>query len=66
MSGTGQGASFAIADVRSKRPFVNECKGVLCGAVHQKALGFDTLSVNGEFSQTIARACYIRYPGALG
>ena len=40
MSGTGQGAFFAIADVRSKRPFANECKGALCGAVQQNVLGF--------------------------
>ena len=29
----GAGGLFAIADVRSKRPFVNECNGSLCGVV---------------------------------
>ena len=56
---------FAIAKHVSNRPFVNECKGALCGAVHQKALGFHTQSAIREVSRTIARACYVRCTNAL-
>ena len=65
MSGTGQGALFAIADVRSKRPIVNGCKGALCGAVQQNTLGFLKLSTIMDVSQTFARAGNKRYVEAL-
>ena len=45
---------IAVTRIDYKRPFVNECKGVLCGAVPQKALGFLTLSTIREFSQAVA------------
>jgi hypothetical protein len=59
-----QNSLLAVSYIANKRPFVNRCKGVLCGAVHHKALGFHTLSVIQEFSQSIARAHYIGYTGA--
>ena len=43
-----QNRPFAVSYTATKRPFVNGCKGVLCGAVHQKALGFHTLSAIRE------------------
>ena len=55
---------FAILCITNKRPFVNECNRSLCGAAHQKPLGFHTLSVIREISQTTARTCYIRCVGA--
>ncbi len=57
----GAGGLFAIADVRSKRPIVNGCKGALCGAVQQNTLGFLNLSTIMDVSQTFARAGNIRY-----
>ena len=51
---------FAISGAITKRPFVNECKGGLCGAAQQKPLGFHTASTITGLSQTVARACYIR------
>jgi len=51
--------SFSVSCIATKRPFVNECKGVRCGAARQKALGFHALNAIGEISPTIACACYI-------
>ncbi len=60
-----QNSLFAVSYTITKRPFVNECNRSLCGAAHQKPLGFHTLSAIREISQTTERACYIRYAGAL-
>ena len=41
----GAGGLFAIADIKSKRPFKNECKDALCGLGRQKPFGFFMSSV---------------------
>jgi hypothetical protein len=63
--GHGAGACFAIFGITNKRPFVNECKGVLCGTAHQKPLRLHRLSAIREFWQTVPRACNIRSAGAF-
>jgi hypothetical protein len=55
-----QDRPFAVSRTTNKRPFVNECKGVLCGAVRQKALGFATAGAITEPSQALARGRPVR------
>jgi hypothetical protein len=39
-----QNSLFAVSYIANKRPFVNRCKGDLCGPVRVNSLGFLALS----------------------
>ncbi|VVT00141.1 hypothetical protein RV420_230025 [Roseovarius sp. EC-SD190] len=54
-----QNTLFTVFGIATKRPFVNECNGALCGLAQRKTLGFHRLSATREPSPTITRACYI-------
>ena len=55
-----QNRPFAVSYTTNKRPFVNECNGLLCGTFQQETLGFHTLSAIREISRAVPRQCYIK------
>lgn len=52
------GVPFAVMNVVNKRPFINGCKGALCGGDQQNTLGFRMLSAARDVAQTTARVLY--------
>jgi hypothetical protein len=57
-----QNRPFAVSGSTIKRPFVNECRGALCGPGPHKALRFHTSHAIPELGQVLARA----RPGGCG